>query len=92
MVSLYKKIMNSPIVYTQPDIDDGLKDIINSMLHKEASDRISLEQVRNHEWLAAKPRIQASLCKNIEVQSPTRITFNDGPCRKIDVTCKDIFE
>ncbi|XP_067014704.2 calcium/calmodulin-dependent protein kinase kinase 1 [Anabrus simplex] len=53
--ALYQKIQNDPLRFPEkPEISPDLRDLIERMLHKDPSTRLTLPEIKRHPWVTAQ--------------------------------------
>lgn len=70
--ALYARIQTQPVVFPkQPIISPALRDLITKMLHKDPTNRISLQEIKEHPWVTAGGTCplpsEADNCQLVEV-------------------------
>ncbi|KAJ3257559.1 Calcium/calmodulin-dependent protein kinase kinase 1 [Boothiomyces macroporosus] len=50
IIGVYEKIVNDPVVYS-PIISKSLRDLLERMLEKDESRRISIQKIKTHPWV-----------------------------------------
>ena len=70
IVSLSNKIQNDALVFPGP-CDDKLRDLLENMLHKKPSRRLTLQQVIMHPWMRTQPAPPSKISQSSSVSEAT---------------------